>query len=108
MTQVNIKNDGEHFEFLLNGHAGDDAVCNAISMLTYSVACYIDNTSDLIEKHTFEAHPGYALITFNYKKESSEIVRFLTLAICNLEYTYPSNIVVTGDIPDDIKGTHGL
>lgn len=107
MITVHIRESGDFRELEATGHAlyapeGQDIVCSAFSILIYTLVDFLLKDEKVsIYKNKIE--PGNICIGFN-AENTSALTAFNTVVggIKLLAESYPENIVIHGNFPEDI------
>lgn len=104
MTTVTFTRINNQIKVSAYDHAyGSEMVCNAVSVMMYSLEAWLLNNPEMVKRHTSEFRPGYANIEF--KAIEGEVYTILDFIICGLrqvENTYGRQFIAL-NVSKDIE-----
>ena len=102
MTEIKETRKGDRVRVSIHGHAGvepgNDPVCNALSILTYTMIGKLDKLEDAgkIRDLIIDIDDGHAIVSFTDRnKVWAELWDTISLGYRMLSEEYPNNVYLT-------------
>ena len=95
MTTISFVRDDHRNTIRVSAHNHTQSiVCNAVSMMMYSLESWLINHSDYVKSHESEFKSGDAYIEFVPRKSEIYIIlAFIYEGLLDLEYSYGKELV---------------
>ena len=90
MTTVTFSKIGSRIKVCAHDHAyGSEMVCNAVSVMMYSLEAWILNNPKAVKNHESDFKPGEAIISFSPEDcDVYTILGFVIIGLAQVEHTY--------------------
>ena len=108
MTTVTISKINNLIKVTAHDHAyGSEMVCNAVSVMIYSLEAWILNNPELVKSHESDFRPGDAYIKFvATDAEVFSILDFIVTGLLQVENTYGRQFIAV-NVSEEIKSLLG-
>lgn len=93
MTKISLKQGDNFFHLRMDGHAGDNIVCAALSTIYYTLAVMLTNCHGAEIRHD-EWEGNSELVCNGDSPEIQAAIKMAHLGFMQVEQTYPTNVKI--------------
>lgn len=108
MTTITFLKLGNRIKISAHDHAyGSEMVCNAVSIMLFSLEAWLESCPDMIKNHESEFKPGHAEIEFTpVECEIYTVLAFIIVALYEIEVNYGRKFIAL-NVSEEIKELTG-
>lgn len=109
MTTITFSKTNNQIKVTAHDHAyGSEMVCNAVSVMMYTLEAWCLNNSDLIKHHSSDFRAGDAYVSFIPNDcEVYAILGFMIIGLAEIEHNYGRQFLALS-VSDEIKKLTGV
>lgn len=109
MTTITFTKTNNQIKVVAHDHAyGSQMVCNAVSVMMYTLEAWLLNNTDLVKHHVSDFKSGDASIAFIPNDcDVYTVLGFIIIGLAEIEHNYGRQFIALS-VSDEIKSLTGV